>query len=348
MSGWSMVWLAPVWRSSGGRSAVSRTMGTPSVAASTTAGRPLATAVPEVVIQAAGRPVARAWPRAAKAVPRSSKWMRLRALSFAASAATRGVEREPGATQKKSTPQRRSSSTIRYAQRRLARGVSLFKPEHSCEVADLLLDLGPLLIGQGAGDDPSPRKEGEPPSPHQPRADTNGELGGFLPDPSHRAGVPAPVEGFEGVYLLQRLTSRMPTDGGRRMHRVEQCAVSHTILERPTDLRPEVPSPCQLPLRDTSLDLQLFAERLQRLPYTFAYVSMLGAVFSAVQQVLAQPFVLRRRYSTRPGPRHSLALYRAPLTAEETFGRSPEKRRPTLRLVVEMEAARRSRLQTLQ
>src|SRR5918993_1347692 len=269
MSGWSMVWFAPVWRSSGGRSAVSRTMGTPSVAASTTAGRPLATAVPEVVIQAAGRPVARAWPSAAKAVPRSSKWIRLRALSFAASAARRGVEREPGATQKKSMPQRRSSSTIRYAQRRLARGVSLFKPEHPCEVADLLLDLGPLLV-------------------------------------------------------------------------------SHTIPEPPAYLRPEVPSPRQHHLRDTVLDLQLFTERLQRLPYTFAYVSVLGAVFSAVQQVLAQPFVLRRRYSTRPGPRHSLALYRAPLTAEETFGRSPEKRRPTLRLGVEMEAARRSRLQALQ
>src|SRR5215203_6735277 len=147
--------------------------------------------------------------------------MRLRAFSIAASAATRGVEREPGATQKKSMPQRRSSSTIRYAQRRLARGVSLFKPEHPCEVADLLLDLGPLLVRHGAGDDPGPRKEGESPSPHHPRADTNGELGGFLPDPSDRAGVPAPVEGLEGVYLLQRLTSRMPTDGGRRMHRVE-------------------------------------------------------------------------------------------------------------------------------
>src|ERR671916_2173610 len=225
MSGWSMVWFAPVCRSSGGRSALSRIMGTPSVAASTTAGRPLATAVPEVVIHAAGRPVARAWPRAAKAVPRSSKWMRLRALSFAASAATRGVEREPGATQKKSTPQRSNSSTIRYAQRRLARGVSLFKPEHPCEVADLLLDLGPLLVRHGAGDDPGPRVEGERLPPHQPRADTNGELGGFLPDPTDRTGVPAPVEGFEGVYLLQRLVSRMPADSRRRMHCVEQCGV---------------------------------------------------------------------------------------------------------------------------
>src|ERR687890_662961 len=179
MSGWSMVWLAPVWRSSGGRSAVSRIMGTPSVEASTTAGKPFATAVPGVVIQAAGRPVARAYPRAAKAVPRSSKWTRLWALSLAARAATSGVEREPGATQKNSTPQRTSSSTIRYAQRRLARGVSLFKPQHPREVSDLLLDLGPLLAGHAAGDYSRPRKEGQRPSPHQPRADTDGELGAF-------------------------------------------------------------------------------------------------------------------------------------------------------------------------
>src|SRR5215218_10380181 len=274
--------------------------------------------------------------------------MRLRALSFAASAATRGVEREPGATQKKHTPQRRSSSMIRYAQRRLARGVSLFKPEHPREVADLLLDLGPLLVRHGAGDEPGPRKEGERPSPHQSRADTNGKLGGFLPDPTDRASVPAPVEGFEGVYLLQRLISRIPADGGRRMHCVEQCGVGHTILERSMDLRPEVPSPRQLQLRDTVLDLQLFTERLERLPYTFAHVTMLGEVFRAVQQIVAKPFVLRRRYSTGPGTCHSLALHRAPFTAEETFGRSPEKCYPTLRLGVEMEAARRSRLQALQ
>src|SRR3712207_5105089 len=173
MSGWSMVWFAPVWRSSGGLSAVSRIMGTPSVAASTTAGSPLATAVPEVVIQAAGRPVARAQPSAAKAVPRSSKWMRLLALSFAASAATRGVERDPGATQKRSTPVRRSSSTTRVAQRRLARGVSLgVKPEHPGEVADLLLYLRPLVLGDRSEEDPSPREEREPVPPHEP-----GEIG---------------------------------------------------------------------------------------------------------------------------------------------------------------------------
>src|SRR5215211_1700005 len=132
------------------------------------------------------------------------------------------------------------------------------------------------------------------------------------------------------------------------MHCVEQGGVGHTILERSTDLRPEVPSPRQLQLRDIVLDLQLFTERLERLPYTFAHVTMLREVFRAVQQVVAQPFVLSRRYSTGPGPCHSLALHRAPFTAEETFGRSPEKRRPTLRLGVAMEAARRSRLQALQ
>src|SRR5918992_34695 len=167
MSGWSMVWFAPVCLSSGGLSAVSRIMGTPSVAASTTAGHPLATPLPEVVIQAAGRPVARAHPRAANAVPRSSKWTRLSAFSFATSAATRGVEREPGATQKKSTPLRTSSSTMREAQRRLARGVSPgVKPEHPGEVADLLLDLRPLALGHGPRDDTRPREQREPLSPH--------------------------------------------------------------------------------------------------------------------------------------------------------------------------------------
>src|SRR5918998_1683710 len=194
MSGWSMVWLAPVWRNSGGRSAVSRIMGTPSVAASTTA-----------------------------------------------SAATRGVERDPGATQKKSTPQRKSSSMIRYAQRRLACGVSLFKPEHSGEVADLLLDLGPLLLGHGAGDDPSPREEGERLSPHEPRAQTDGELGGFRPDPTDGTRIPAPVEGFEGPYLLPRLVPRIPADGGGGVHGLEQPGVGHTIFERPANLRPQMP-----------------------------------------------------------------------------------------------------------
>eukprot|EP00983_Pelagomonas_calceolata_P076649 1153509-Pelagomonas_calceolata.AAC.1 len=45
---WSMVWLAPVSRSSPGRSAVTSSRGTPDSDASTTAGSRLATAVPEL------------------------------------------------------------------------------------------------------------------------------------------------------------------------------------------------------------------------------------------------------------------------------------------------------------
>ena len=63
-SGWrrptcGTVWLAPVSRSSGGRSAVRRRRRPRSVAASTTAGSRLATAVPEVTITAAQHRVAR-------------------------------------------------------------------------------------------------------------------------------------------------------------------------------------------------------------------------------------------------------------------------------------------------
>src|SRR5918997_1900311 len=209
MSGWSMVWLAPLCRSSGGRSAVSRIMGTPSVAASTTAGNPLATAVPEVVIQAAGRPAARAYPRAPNAVPRSSKWTRLLALLFSASAATRGVEREPGATQKKSTPLLTSSSIMRVAQRRLACGVSVgVKPEHPGDLANLLLYLRPLALGHGPRDDPRPGEQREPVPPHEPRADPDGELGGVRPDPTDRSGVPPAIERLESPDLLPRLRPR--------------------------------------------------------------------------------------------------------------------------------------------
>ena len=51
---WSMVWLAPVSRSSPGRSAVKRSSGTRDMEASTTAGSRLATAVPDEVITTAG------------------------------------------------------------------------------------------------------------------------------------------------------------------------------------------------------------------------------------------------------------------------------------------------------
>src|ERR1039458_89914 len=55
MPTWSMVWLAPVPRSTGGRSAESRSRGTPDIDASTTAGNQFATAVPEVQTRATGR-----------------------------------------------------------------------------------------------------------------------------------------------------------------------------------------------------------------------------------------------------------------------------------------------------
>src|SRR5215217_3956508 len=197
--------------------------------------------------------------------------MRLLALWFAASAATRGVEREPGATQKNSTPQRRSSSTIRYAQRRLARGVSLFKPEHPCEVADLLFYLGPLLIWHGADDDPCPREQRERPAPHEPRPESDGELRRFCPDPTDGGRVPAPVEGFEHPYLPEGLTPRITTDGGRRVQGFEQPGIGNSFEQRAADLRPQVPPPRQLHIRDVFLELQFRTERRERLADTNAY-----------------------------------------------------------------------------
>jgi len=77
----------------------------------------LATAVPEVVIQAAGVCVARPTPRAAKALPRSSTCSTVSVSGWRAAATVSGVEREPGAMKNVSTPFRTSSSTSSCVQR---------------------------------------------------------------------------------------------------------------------------------------------------------------------------------------------------------------------------------------
>ena len=93
-----VAWLAPTPRSSGGRSAVITTSGTPACEASSTAGCRLATAVPDVVTIATG-PLTLASPTARNAALRSS--MRTcsvsrSAVSASSSAYASGAEREPG------------------------------------------------------------------------------------------------------------------------------------------------------------------------------------------------------------------------------------------------------------
>ena len=61
---WSIVWPAPMSRSSGGRSAVRTINGTEERSASATAGWKLAAAVPEVQTSTTGVPEACAAPRA--------------------------------------------------------------------------------------------------------------------------------------------------------------------------------------------------------------------------------------------------------------------------------------------
>ena len=68
-----MAWLAPVPRSSGGRSAVSTSSGTRARSASSTAGWKLAAAVPEVHSTTTARPDRLAAPRAKNAADRSSR-----------------------------------------------------------------------------------------------------------------------------------------------------------------------------------------------------------------------------------------------------------------------------------
>src|SRR3954466_2375615 len=102
---------APTSRSSAGRSAVSTSSGTPASWASTTAGRKLAAAVPDVQVITAGSPVALAMPSAKNAAQRSSTCECTVRRPSRTSASTSGVEREPGDGHAWRTPLRTSSST---------------------------------------------------------------------------------------------------------------------------------------------------------------------------------------------------------------------------------------------
>ena len=95
---WSIVWPAPIPRSSGGRSAVSTISGTADSSASQTAGWKLAAAVPEVQSIATGVPLACAAPSAKKAAERSSTITVTSISGWRQSATASGVEREPGET----------------------------------------------------------------------------------------------------------------------------------------------------------------------------------------------------------------------------------------------------------
>ena len=108
---WSIVWPAPFSRSSGGRSALRISSGTPASCASITAGSSSAAAVPEVHVTATGRPDALASPSAKK--PRAALVdVRVAAQArLAREASTSGVQREPGEVQASRSPQRASSST---------------------------------------------------------------------------------------------------------------------------------------------------------------------------------------------------------------------------------------------
>ena len=115
---WSTVWGAPKPWSSGGRSAVTATMGTPAWWASMTAGCSSEAAVPLVVTTGAGTPVARARPRAKNPAERSSAstWSRSAPCSAAsARAMSRGVDLEPGQATASLTPARNHSSTSTVA-----------------------------------------------------------------------------------------------------------------------------------------------------------------------------------------------------------------------------------------
>ncbi len=84
--------------------------GTRAWRASITAGARLAVAVPDVHVTATGRPAGLAAPTAKKPADRSSMCDQQRIRGSRTSERTIGVERDPGAVQACSIPQRASSS----------------------------------------------------------------------------------------------------------------------------------------------------------------------------------------------------------------------------------------------
>src|SRR3989442_9801403 len=155
-----MVWLAPVPRNSGGRSAVSTRRGILARSASMTAGWKLAAAVPEVQSTAAGLPDALAIPRAQNAADRSSMRTWIPTPGWPAKAMAIGVDREPGAMQAWASPLRTNSSTRTIA--KACPAVSAFMPALSCrgvpagEQAPAFIVAGlPTAEGIVAGDGPA-------------------------------------------------------------------------------------------------------------------------------------------------------------------------------------------------
>jgi hypothetical protein len=119
---WSIVWGAPLSRSSGGRSAVHTIIGTQARSASTTAACRCVVAVPLVVSTTAGRPDSRPMPSAQNAAARSSWNTCVRNSRRPCSASASGVDREPGAITAWVTPARTHSST------RVAQNVACVTP----------------------------------------------------------------------------------------------------------------------------------------------------------------------------------------------------------------------------
>ena len=144
---WSMVWPAPVSRSSGGRSAVHTISGTRAWCASSTAGWKLAAAVPDVHEHDRGRPDA--WRRRARRTPPSAR-RGARApgsRSSRASASASGVERDPGASARvrRHRPRAHSSTSARAK-----RGVASRRRRHA-RIAPMRLRAGARVHARPSG-----------------------------------------------------------------------------------------------------------------------------------------------------------------------------------------------------
>ena len=183
---WSTVCGAPTPWSSGGRSVVTTSIGTPARSASTTDGCSSTAAVPLVVTTTAGRRLARPSPRAMKPAERSSTctctWM----LGARARASAIGVDRDPGAITASVTPARAHSSTS------VAQKVA-------------------CAVGSSTGGQPTVGAHEQPAPGPGPRVHAEQALLGAVPRP---AGRPAGAEAGRPGRARRRAAGPGPARGG--------------------------------------------------------------------------------------------------------------------------------------
>ena len=103
-------------------------------------------------------------------------------------------------------------------------------------------------------------------------------------DPTDRACVPPAIEGLGAPDLLERTLLRVPTNRRRGMQRPQHLGVRNALAQDPPYPGQHVTPARQLHLRDAALDLELVADRSERLADAGLDVLVLRLVLLAAER----------------------------------------------------------------